>query len=122
MRVYTIGFGTANGSENPPSCFGSQLQGNPFGGGNFGFRQFGGGLGGFRRGIDEVTLQQVSKMTGGQYYPAASAEELNHILQNLPTYLITKHDTIEISVLFSAVGLLLAAIAIILSMAWHPLP
>jgi len=120
VRVYTIGFGTANGSEFPPSCNSSQQPGDPFGGGNFG--QFGGGLGGFRRGIDEATLRQVSKMTGGEYYPAESADDLNHVLQDLPTYLITKHDTIEISVLFSAVGLLLAALAIILSMAWHPLP
>ncbi len=119
VRVYTIGFGTAKGSEFLPNCTGSQA-GDPFGGGNFG--QFGGGPGGFRRGIDEATLKQVSKMTGGEYYPAENADELNHILQNLPTYLITKHDTIEISVLFSAIGLLLAALAIILSMAWHPLP
>ena len=61
-------------------------------------------------------------MTGGEYYPAESADELNHVLQNLPTCLITKHDIIEISVLFSAIGLLLAALAIILSMAWQPLP
>ena len=117
VRVYTIGFGTASGAGFNLSCNGSQAS-DPFGG----FRQFGGGTGGFRRGIDEATLQQVSKLTGGEYYPAESADELNHVLQNLPTYLITKHDTIEISVLFNAIGLLLAALAIILSMAWHPLP
>jgi len=120
VRVYTIGFGTADGSGFNLSCNGTAA-GDPFGG----FGQFGGGgggFGGFRRGIDEATLQQVSKMTGGQYYPAESAQQLNQVLQNLPTNLITKHDTIEISVLFSAIGLLLTALAIIFSMVWHPLP
>ena len=41
-----------------------------FGGGGFG----GGGGGGFRRGIDEDTLKAVASLTGGEYYPAESAE------------------------------------------------
>ena len=34
------------------------------------------GAGGFRRGIDEDTLKQVAELTGGEYYPAESASEL----------------------------------------------
>jgi len=40
----------------------------------------------------------------------------------LPTYLITKHEIMEISVAFAALGALLAATAIVLSLTWHPLP
>jgi Ca-activated chloride channel family protein len=117
VRVYTIGFGTENETIpfGGPQCLG----GDPFGGGG----QFGGGGGGrFRRGIDEATLKQVADMTGGEYYAATSAGELHDVFQNLPTYLITKHETTEISVVFTAIGALLAALAIGLSLIWHPLP
>jgi Ca-activated chloride channel homolog len=101
VRVYTIGFGTANGA------------------GAFGGQQFGGGA--FRRGIDEDTLKKIADMTGGAYYSAESASELESVFANLPTYLITKHETMELSVAFTALGALLAAIAIGLSLKWHPL-
>src|SRR4051812_9910572 len=85
-------------------------------GGGFGGGGFGGGGGGFRRGIDEDTLRQVSEMTGGAYYSAESASELQDVFQNLPTYLITKHEIMEISVAFTAIGTLLAVIAVALSL------
>jgi Ca-activated chloride channel family protein len=121
VRVYTIGFGTANGSIPFDS---QQFQGgDPFGGGG---QPFGGGRqqfgGRFRTGIDEAVLKQIADMTGGTYYTATSAGELQNVFRNLPTYLITKHQTIEISVAFAAAGALLAAIAILLSLLWHPLP
>ena len=132
VRVYTIGFGTAGGSEFPrcaPQFRGNEPGGNQNfgggrqfgggGGGQYGGGQFGGG--GFRRGIDEATLKQIAEMTGGTYYPAESAGELNNIFQNLPMYMITKHETSEISVGFTAIGALLAALAIALSLLWHPL-
>jgi Ca-activated chloride channel family protein len=67
-------------------------------------------------------LKQIAAMTGGTYYSATSAGELESVFQNLPTYLITKHEITEISVAFAAIGALLAAIAIVLSLIWHPLP
>ena len=125
VRVYTIGFGTANGSSFPrcnPQFMGREPGDNQrFGGG----APFGGGPpggGGFRRGIDEATLKRVADMTGGTYYSAESAGELQNVFQNLPTYLITKHETSEVSVVFTAIGALLAALAIALSLLWHPLP
>jgi Ca-activated chloride channel family protein len=129
IRVYTIGFGTANGptGQDPfgggfgggRGGFGGQQQGgsNLFGNGGGG-----GGFGRFRRGIDEDTLKQIAALTGGQYYPASSAGELQKVFANLPTYLIAKHEISEISVAFAAVGALLAALAVGLSLAWHPLP
>ncbi len=117
VRVYTIGFGTESESSpfGGPQC----LDRDPF----FGGQQFGGGGGGrFRRGIDEATLKQVADMTGGSYYAAESADELQEVFRSLPTYLIAKHETTEISVAFAAVGAFLAAIAIVLSQIWQPLP
>lgn len=130
LRVYTIGFGTESGSL--PSCppqlqGGGPLDSSAGGGGGFGRDpQFGGGGGGggggFRRGIDEATLKEVAEMTGGTYYAASSAGELQDVFSSLPTYLITKHETMEISVAFTAIGALLAALAIGLALRWNPLP
>lgn len=114
VRVYTIGFGTANGSS--PFSGGQGCRGgDPFGGG-LGFG------GGFRRGIDEDTLKLIADITGGTYYSAESAGELQEVFQQLPTYLITKQEITEISVLFTALGALLAVLAVGLSLIWHPLP
>ncbi len=118
VRVYTIGFGTEEGGIM--NC-GQPFQGGLFGGG----QQFGGNpqFGGrFRRGIDEDTLKQIADMTGGTYYSAESADELQHVFQNLPTYLRTRQETTEVSVAFTAIGALLAALAILLALIWHPLP
>jgi Ca-activated chloride channel family protein len=123
IRVYTIGFGTARGSEMPP-C-GAQIQGREpnmggMGGGGGGMGGFGGG-GRFRRGIDEETLKAVAAMTNAEYYSAESATELIEVFRSLPTHLITKSETTEISVAFVALGALLAALAIGLSFLWNPL-
>jgi Ca-activated chloride channel homolog len=117
IRIYTIGFGTPNGSVD----FGGGSFNNGPSGGSGGL--FGGGGGRrFRTGIDEATLKQIAQMTGGAYYTASSAHELENVFQSLPTYLIARHATSEISVLFAALGALLVAGAVVLSLLWHPLP
>jgi Ca-activated chloride channel family protein len=119
VRIYTIGFGTTNNSS-PMNCG----DGDPFGGFGFG-PQFGGGFGGgggFRREIDEETLTQVAELTGGKYYIATSANELQEVFSNLPTYVIATRETTEISVFFTAFAALLAILAVILALRWHPLP
>lgn len=126
IRVYTIGFGTEFGGEFVncgPDMWGREpLGGSPLygGGGPGGFG--GGGPGGFRRDIDEETLIQIAEMTGGKYYLAESGSELQEVFRELPTSLIVRHEAVEISVTFVAVGALLVALAIALSMLWHPLP
>lgn len=109
IRVYTIGFGTTEGA--PFAFCDAPFQGNFF---------FGGG-GGFRRGIDEETLIQIADLTDGEYYSATSASELDEVFKSLPTYLITKRESMEVSVGFAALGALLAGAAILLSMIWNPL-
>ena len=122
IRVYTIGFGSADGGDLEPQCR-QQFLGNEPGG------AFGGGLGGgfgggsgFRRGIDEDTLRQVAMATGGTYYPAESAAELEKVFEGLPTTLITKREVVEVSAGFVGLGGLLAALALLLGRAWRPLP
>jgi Ca-activated chloride channel family protein len=119
IRVYTIGFGTARGGE--PVCAPQFVGGEPSDGG-FGFGGGFGGFGGFRRGIDEETLKEVSALTGGDYYSAESAAELETVFRELPTSLITRNETTEVSVAFAALAALAAALALGLSQLWHPLP
>lgn len=115
LRVYTIGFGTENGGI-PFGGPSRDLQGGGGSGGG------GGNFGGFRRGIDEDTLREIADMTGGEYYSAESANELQTVLQDLPTSLIMRTELTELSVFFTAAGALLAALAIGLALLWHPLP
>lgn len=114
VRIYTIGYGTERGGVM--DCSGTFRGYDSWGGG------WGGGGGGFRRGIDEATLQEVADMTAGTYYAAESASELQEVFRNLPTHLITRHETTEVSFAFTAAGAVLAALALLLAALWHPLP
>lgn len=125
VRVYTIGYGTASGGMMDCSAqyggsdpFAEQFPGNS---GMFTEPSFGGGGGGFRRGIDEATLIEVADMTGGIYYSAESADELHQIFEELPLSLIMRHEVTEISAIFAIIGALLATLAITLSVLWNPL-
>jgi Ca-activated chloride channel family protein len=127
VRVYTIGFGTAEGGSADPACrqqfIGREPNGGGFGGGGGGQGGgFGGGQGRFRRGIDEDTLKQVAQLTGGQYYPAESASELQSVFQGLPASTITAHEVVELRVVFAGIGALLTLLAVGLSQRWRPMP
>lgn len=126
VRVYTIGFGTADPGDSLPRC-GANGGSDPFGPGigGFGGGGFGGGGGGggaFRRGIDEDTLKEVADMTGAEYYSAESAGELHAVFDDLPTYLILRHEAQEISVVFAALALFLGGLGVLLGQRWRPLP
>jgi Ca-activated chloride channel family protein len=118
VRIFTIGFGTddENTVFGGPSCY------SDFGGGGFQFGGGGGGGGGFRRRIDEETLKQIADLTGGEYYAATSASELQDVFQGLPAHYALREETMEISVIFTAIGAFFAAFAILLALLWHPLP
>ena len=113
VRVYTIGFGTVNGPNASQS---------PFGNGGFPAAGVAFSVEAVRMGLNEPMLKQIASMTGGTYHLASSASELESVFASLPTYLIIKHEILEISVIFTALGALLAGIAILLSLIWRPLP
>jgi Ca-activated chloride channel homolog len=120
LRVYTIGFGSADGGQIDPVCR-RQFIGNEPGGG-FGGGFGGGGGGRFPRGIDEETLREVADLTHGAYYPATSAAELEHVFAELPTNVILRSEAVEVSVAFVAIGGLLSAFGLLLGRLWRPLP
>jgi len=124
IRTYTIGFGTVNAAEvqgSEQSNGGGQSGPGVVGGGQqqSDIHPFGGW---FRRGMDEETLKMVAAMTGGEYYSAESSSELDKVFRSLPTHLITRTETTEVTVFFAAAGAFLAVLAIGLSLLWHPIP
>lgn len=101
VRVYTIGFGTKEGERRSGDDW-------------YGRR--------WNRGIDEDSLRQIADMTGGEYYAASSADELQRVFASLPTYLKLREETTEISVVFAALAAVLLFGAFLFSQLWHPLP
>lgn len=110
VRIYSIGFGTTNTAimdcwnrfpDNPVSSLSAS--------------------GGFGSGPDEATLKQIAEMTGGEFYSASSAAELQMVFQKLHSYIALSHQTIEVSVFFTGVGAILAMAALSFSFLWHPL-
>ncbi len=121
LRVYTIGFGTTELSEMV--CSRQQLGSDIFGG-RFGGGGFGGGFRDFRRFLllDEPTLEAVADITGGSYFRAESADQLNEVFLDLPTQIVLQKETLEISVIFLALGVILAIIAMALALLWNRFP
>jgi Ca-activated chloride channel homolog len=124
VRVFTIGFGTT--SPTRMACTGQQAGGWAGGGG---WR--GGGWGGGRGGrsplvIDEEGLQTVAEITGGQYYRAESAVQLQDALADLPSQVTVAKKHVDIASWFAGAGGLLVAVALGLSLWWNrvrgPLP
>jgi Ca-activated chloride channel homolog len=114
IRVFTIGFGTTNPS--PMACTGKQA-GSWAGGGLGG--SFGRGGGRSPRIIDEPNLQAIAETTGGQYYKAESADQLQEALGDLPSHVAVVKKHVDIASWFAGAGGLLVAVAIGFSMWWN---
>jgi Ca-activated chloride channel family protein len=119
VRVYTIGFGTT--TPAPMVCDASQigdgLGGGPFGGGG---GRFGGGGG--RGGplvADYDSLKQVAATTGGQFYSAQDATQLQSALGDLPRAITVTHKHMDLAAWFAGLGGLLVAGAVGLSLWWN---
>lgn len=123
VRVFTIGYGT----DNPASlaCGATQFGGfggggGAGGGGGFGGGGFGGGGagGGNPFDADYSALQQISKATGGTFYRAQDASQLSSALAKLPAAFTVVHKHVDIAAAFAALGALLIAAAVALSLWW----
>jgi Ca-activated chloride channel family protein len=119
VRVYTIGFGTTDPA--PSVCDSSQIGDGDFGGGRGGgFGGFGGGPGGRSPLVaDDDTLKQVAATTGGRFYKAQSADQLQGALSDLPHTITVTHEDKDLAAWFSGLGGLLIAAAVGLSLWWN---
>ncbi|HET9589565.1 MAG TPA: VWA domain-containing protein [Anaerolineales bacterium] len=115
VRIYPIGFGTRTSAimdcwnlfDHVP-LDSPALESRP-------------GSGGFGSEPDEATLKQIAEVTGGKFYSATSAAELQMVFQDLHSFVTLTNQTIEISVFFAALGAMLALTGWILSLFWHPI-
>ena len=114
VRVFTIGFGTT--TPSPMACTGKQA-GSWAGGGLGG--SFGRGGGRNPRIIDEPNLQAIAETTGGQYYKAESADQLQEALDDLPRHVAVVKKHVDVASWFAGAGGLLVAVAIGLSLWWN---
>ena len=110
VRVYTIGYGTNN--PTALSCGPTQY-------GGFGAYGGGGGSGGNPFDADYGALQQISKATGGSFFRAQDANQLSRALDKLPAAFTIVHKHEDIAPAFAALGGLLVAVAVALSLWWN---
>ena len=94
MRVYTVGFGTAEG-------------------GQIGFE----GWSIYVR-LDEETLKAIADATRGEYFYAGTAADLRKVYQNLNARLVMEKKDTEITFLFTAVAAAFLIAASALSVLW----
>lgn len=94
VRIYVVGLGTLKGDADTPD-------GTPI----------------YLR-LDEPTLREVARLTGGEYQHAATAETLRSVYENLGSRLQVSQRETELTALVALVSALLAAVAGTLSVLW----
>ena len=108
VRVFTIGYGTDNPA--PLACGSGQFGG--FGGG-------GSGGAGNPFEADYGALMQISRTTGGSFYRAQDANQLNSALDHLPAAFTIVRKHLDLAAWFAGGGGLLVAAAVALSLWWN---
>jgi Ca-activated chloride channel family protein len=71
--------------------------------------------------LDEPTLREVARMTGGEYHHAGTAEELRSVYQDLGSRVQVQGRAVEITALLALVGATLVVVAASLSVLWFGL-
>ena len=121
VRVYPIGFGTRNPTQM--ACSRDQI-------GSFAPPRFGGGFGGGGGGggagrnylvVDEAALQLVARTTGGAYFGATDADQLDAVLSDLPKHVTIQQRDIDLSAGFAALAAVALLLGLGLSIRWTPL-
>ena len=94
VRIYTIGVGKPEGAIINIEGFSIMSQ------------------------LNEGVLQEISQITGGQYYNAASEEDLLRVYRDLQPQLAFRTEEIEVTALFAAAGFWVFLLAGALSLLW----
>jgi Ca-activated chloride channel family protein len=94
VRVFTVGFGTADG----------------------GMVDFGGGW--MRTQLDEETLKAIAEITGGKYFYAGTEADLKSAYESLTTQFVAETRRTEVTAFGAALALALLVLAITLGLVW----
>jgi Ca-activated chloride channel homolog len=68
--------------------------------------------------LDEGLLKQISQITGGTYYNAASTQDLSSIYSHLVPQLVVEPEKMEVTSLLAGAGLLALLIGGVFSLVW----
>ena len=71
-----------------------------------------------RVGLDEATLQNIARETGGEYFYAADTNELKQVYADLGSFVSWVEERTEVTAIVSAVGALLLVLGGMLSLRW----
>ena len=94
MRIYTVGFGTAEGESLRFEGWSMRVR------------------------LDEESLKTIANLTRAEYFYAGTAADLQKIYQNLNARLFFEQKETEVTALFAAAAALLAFLSALLSMLW----
>ncbi|WP_093377322.1 VWA domain-containing protein [Variovorax sp. OV329] len=94
VRIYVVGLGTVDGVANAPEGMSIYLQ------------------------LDEPTLREVARVTGGQYHHAGTAEQLRSVYQNLGSRMEIMTRETELTGLLGLAACLVALVGASLSFLW----
>ena len=121
VRIYPIGFGTTNPATMV--CTRAQLGGSLFEGQGRGPGGFGGAAGARNfLVVDEDALRTVATTTGGEYFAAQDADQLQGVFQDLPRHVQVVSQDVEISVVFAGLALLMVVAAAWAASRWSAFP
>jgi Ca-activated chloride channel family protein len=94
VRIHVVGLGTVDGVAGEPGGLAIYMQ------------------------LDEPTLREVARMTGGEYHHAGTAEELRSVYQDLGSRLQVQTRETEITALLAVLAAILVLAAASLSVLW----
>jgi Ca-activated chloride channel family protein len=95
VRIYTVGFGTAEGESLRFEGWSMRVR------------------------LNEEALKKIAEVTQGEYYYAGTAADLKKVYQTLSARLVLERRETEITALFSAAAAILALLAAFLSVLWY---
>ena len=95
VRIYTVGFGTAEGESLRFEGWSMRVR------------------------LNEEALKKIAEVTQGEYYYAGTAADLKKVYQTLSARLVFEKRETEITALFSAAAAVLALLAAFLSVLWY---
>jgi Ca-activated chloride channel family protein len=94
VRVFTVGFGTAEGEILRFEGWSMRVR------------------------LDEEALKTIAELTQGEYFFAGSASDLKKVYETLSSRLVLETRETEITALFTAAAALLALLGALLSLLW----
>ena len=94
VRIYVVGLGTVDGAASSDDGMAIYMR------------------------LDEPTLREVARMTGGEYHHAGTAEKLRSVYETLGSRLQVQARETELAAPLAVAGALLLAVAAGLSLLW----